>query len=311
MVFLEKSWPKLSVVVPNLNQGAYLEETLLSIINQHYPALELIVIDGGSRDNSVDIINKYEQHIDYWVSEKDKGQSDAINKGFERATGDYIAWMNSDDIYYKNAFIRIFSTPGIADYDFIYGPVCTGSISSESNCVNSNRNGKLSVFNLLHFFYSVDYIIPSQSVFVKRNFVKKNNIQYLDNDCHYCMDMEWYCRIAMHSPKYLKYSEPVSFFRLYGSTKTIAQYNKMQQEAIQIFLNYRKGLSKSKQVKLFNLLFIHRIIHNWAKYPEINLVKLLYVFFKAPREAIADRRFLGLIKRSLFKLVRFRFAAPV
>ena len=100
---------KLSVIVPSYNQGAYLEETLLSVINQNYPNLELIVVDGGSTDNSVDIIRKYEHQITYWVSEKDRGQSHAINKGIQKATGEWISMLNSDDCYMPGALHYIFT----------------------------------------------------------------------------------------------------------------------------------------------------------------------------------------------------------
>ncbi|MBN8650207.1 MAG: glycosyltransferase [Cytophagales bacterium] len=94
-----KLWPKVSIVTPSYNQGKYIEETIRSVIMQGYPNLEFIIIDGGSTDNSVEIIKKYEKHITYWVSEKDKGQTHAINKGFEKATGDILAYLNSDDVY--------------------------------------------------------------------------------------------------------------------------------------------------------------------------------------------------------------------
>lgn len=292
--------PKLSIITPSFNQAAYLEETILSVLNQNYANLEYIVIDGGSTDSSVDIIKKYGQYIRYWVSEKDEGQSDAINKGFRRATGDYIAWMNADDIYYEGALNKIFSMPGIANYDFIYGPVCTGKVPGETSCVNSRQNGKLSVFHLLHFFYSTDYMIPSQSVFVKKEFLERHRVGYLNANCHYCMDMEWYCRIALHSPKYLKYNEPVSFFRTGNDTKTTSQHGRMQQEAIQIFLDYRKYLNKAQQAKLFNRLFLHRVLHRvYSSSSKAGLFKLLRVFFKAPLVSLNDRRFLGLLKRSL------------
>jgi glycosyltransferase involved in cell wall biosynthesis len=91
--------PKISIVTPSFNQGMFLEKTILSVLEQGYPNLEYIIIDGGSSDNSVEIIKKYEKHLAYWESEPDQGQSHAINKGFERATGEIFGWLNSDDWY--------------------------------------------------------------------------------------------------------------------------------------------------------------------------------------------------------------------
>ena len=96
-------WPKITVVTPSYNQGEFLEETIRSVLLQGYPNLEYIVIDGGSMDGSVDIIRKYENWIDYWVSESDRGQSQAINKGFSHATGQWGTWINSDDMLYPRA----------------------------------------------------------------------------------------------------------------------------------------------------------------------------------------------------------------
>src|SRR4051812_42913167 len=90
-------FPKISIVTPSFNQGQYIEQTILSIINQGYPNLEYIIIDGGSTDNTFDIIKKYEKHITYWVSEADDGQSNALNKGLAKCTGDIFNWINSDD----------------------------------------------------------------------------------------------------------------------------------------------------------------------------------------------------------------------
>ncbi|NPU85313.1 MAG: glycosyltransferase [Syntrophaceae bacterium] len=98
-----KNIPKISVVTPSFNQGRFLEKTILSVLEQDYPNIEYIVIDGGSSDGSVEIIKKYEKQLAYWISEPDRGQSHAINKGFERATGDIFGWLNSDDWYHPGA----------------------------------------------------------------------------------------------------------------------------------------------------------------------------------------------------------------
>lgn len=102
-----RPWPLISIATPSYNQGPFIEETIRSVLLQGYPCLEYIVIDGGSTDNSVDIIKKYDPWLSYWISERDKGQAHAINKGFSRATGDILAWINSDDYYYANVFRTI------------------------------------------------------------------------------------------------------------------------------------------------------------------------------------------------------------
>jgi glycosyltransferase involved in cell wall biosynthesis len=294
-------YPKLSIIVPSYNQGEYLEETIISIVNQDYPNKELIIIDGGSTDNSVEVIRKYEKHITYWVSEKDNGQAHAINKGFEKATGDYIAWMNSDDIYYDSALMTIFSKKDIASFDFIYGSVRSGRFSNNASFTNSWKNEKFSLFNLLHFFYSIDYIIPSQSVFVRKAFLEENGITFLDESFDFCMDLEWYCRIALATPEYYKYREVLSFFRINQTTKTGSK-NGIQQEAIQIFLNYRRYLKRGEEKRLFRTLYYHRVLKKInQRIIKNNLVSLSAILFKKP-DVVSDKRFLGLVKKFVFKI---------
>jgi len=109
--FLENSvLPKISIITPSFNQGNYIEETIRSVLLQDYPNLEYIVIDGGSTDGTLEIIKKYEPWITYWESAPDRGQSHAINKGIQKASGDWIAWLNSDDIYLENALTKIVAT---------------------------------------------------------------------------------------------------------------------------------------------------------------------------------------------------------
>lgn len=100
-------WPKISIVTPSYNQGQFLEETIRSVLLQNYPNLEYIIMDGGSTDNSIEIIKKYEPWLTYWVGEKDNGQSDAILRGFEKSSGEIIAWLNSDDYYLPDSLFKV------------------------------------------------------------------------------------------------------------------------------------------------------------------------------------------------------------
>jgi len=127
---MSRTFPKISIVTPNYNYGHFLEQTIQSVLNQNYPNLEYVIIDGGSKDNSIEVIKKYEHKLAYWVSEPDGGMYDAINKGFSHCTGDLMAWINSDDMYLPWTFdvvADIFSSlpqvqwisslqPGIVDY---------------------------------------------------------------------------------------------------------------------------------------------------------------------------------------------------
>jgi len=116
--------PRLSVITPSFNHGRFLEQTILSIIDQDYLNIEYIIIDGGSTDNSIEIIRKYENRIAYWVSEPDEGHRYALKKGFDRATGDVVAWQNADDYYEPDVFgqvMRVFEDhPKV---DLVYGNV--------------------------------------------------------------------------------------------------------------------------------------------------------------------------------------------
>jgi len=140
--------PSITIVTPSYNQAAFLEETIRSVLLQGYPNLEYIVMDGGSSDGSVEIIKKYEKHLAYWTSQKDAGPSDAIRKGFERATGSILAYLNSDDLYVPGAIHRLINRLKTTRADVVYGN--TYWIDEQSRIVAERRQTPFSRFAYLY-----------------------------------------------------------------------------------------------------------------------------------------------------------------
>lgn len=179
-------WPCISIVTPSYNQGQFIEETIRSVLLQGYPDLEYIIIDGGSTDGSVEIIKKYEPWLAYWVSEPDRGQSHAINKGFLRAKGDIVAWLNSDDFYLPSSVM--FLVKELAEeptLGLVYG-ICE-SVGLDDNIVFHQAPGKINIFKLLFFCP-----IGQPSVFLRRTLL--DQVGFLDETLSYAMDWELWLR---------------------------------------------------------------------------------------------------------------------
>lgn len=184
-------WPKITVVTPSYNQGAFLERTIQSVLSQNHPNLEYMIIDGGSTDGSVDIIRKYSNKLAYWVSEKDKGQANAINKGFRRATGDIVAWLNSDDEYCLGALEAVAKTfMADKDVDFVFGNRI--SVDENGRVLRDDRHTRFAFPALVVY----GMIVSQPATFWKRELLEKYG--YLDESMRFCMDYEFFCRIGQH-----------------------------------------------------------------------------------------------------------------
>ena len=207
-------WPKISIVTPSYNQGQYIEETIRSVLLQGYPNLEYIIIDGGSTDGSVEIIKKYEPWLAYWESEKDMGQSHAINKGWRRSSGDLLAWINSDDFLVKNALHKValkFQNCNNESLGFIHGKAQIISASGEP------LYDRGAPFDLLNTLRSSHQSVAQSSAYFSAEVVRK--IDYLDESLHMSMDFDLYVRIAKNYQPYF-IQETLSFFRMTESSKT-------------------------------------------------------------------------------------------
>tara|TARA_R110002124_G_scaffold127177_4_gene287036 strand:- start:40 stop:924 length:885 start_codon:yes stop_codon:yes gene_type:complete len=187
--YSEKKYPKITVITPSYNQAAFLERTILSVLNQQYPNLEYIIIDGGSNDDSVAIIKKYEQYLTYWVSEKDRGQVHAINKGLERASGDYISFQNSDDVYFPNAFANLADAALQQDDDILFGDLYMTTINDEVTEQLKTTSYSLDC-QLLEGMQ-----IHNQSLFFKKSLILKYG--YFDESYRFTFDYEFITRFTV------------------------------------------------------------------------------------------------------------------
>lgn len=227
--------PKISIVTPSFNQGQYLEKTILSVLNQNYPNLEYIIIDGGSTDNSVEIIKKYEKHLTYWVSEKDNGQSHAINKGLQKCTGDIIAWINSDDYYEPTAFEQIVSVfSNNKNAGIVYGNCRLITVDESGNILNKQvvEPKGISTESLLKYWNS--YFLPPQpSIFWLKKIQDKTSL--LDVKLNYAMDMHFWLQLGSYG-NFVKTNAILSNYLIHSKSKSGSEdgFLKFKNEWIQV-----------------------------------------------------------------------------
>ena len=183
--------PRISIVTPSFNQAPFLERTILSVLDQDYGNLEYIVVDGGSADGSINIIRKYASRLAYWVSEPDQGQTDAINKGLRRATGDWLAWQNSDDVYYPGTFAAV----ARAASERPHVRLITGNmvmIDTDDKRLREVRYVR-PTYGALR---AEGMILTNQAAFWHRDVHER--IGYLSESLTCAFDYEWFLRVAEH-----------------------------------------------------------------------------------------------------------------
>ncbi|MDQ3005758.1 MAG: glycosyltransferase [Chloroflexota bacterium] len=223
--------PLVSIITPSFNQAPYLEETIQSVLSQDHPRLEYMIVDGGSTDGTVEIIKKYEQKLAWWVSEKDKGQTDAINKGFARASGEMLAWINSDDSYEPGAVSAavkyLHENPEVG---MVYGDC---NFINEAGRVIGKFNSAQTDYRLLRQGYAH---IPQQTMFFRADLWRQ--VGPLDTSFYFAMDYDLWTRIAARTEiKYIP--QTWANFRLHTSGKTIMADDRCWPEMIRV--HYRDG----------------------------------------------------------------------
>jgi len=215
----------VSIITPSFNQAAYLEQTILSVLGQDYPRIEYIVVDGGSTDASVEIIKKHADKLAYWVSEKDRGQADAINKGFAHATGEIVAWLNSDDYYLAgtvSAAVKVFEE--YPDVVLTYGNML--AVDEHGKTFNILTYKRLTLEDLLCF-----QIIGQPAVFMRRSALQAAG--ELDPAFHFMLDHHLWIRIA-HQGKILHVNQTWAAARYHAEAKNIAKAAEFGRDAFHI-----------------------------------------------------------------------------
>jgi glycosyltransferase involved in cell wall biosynthesis len=207
-------YPKISVITPSYNQANYIERTIKSVLDQGYKNLEYIIIDGGSIDETVEVIKKYERHITYWVSEKDNGQYHAIKKGFDRATGDILCWLNSDDVFLPNALHNVAEAfRKFPNIDVLYGNIYY--IDKSDNIIKDMRNTRLIPNGYL---YKAGFGLSQPEVFWTKSIYDK--IGGIDDNGQFAMDYDLFFRFIRAGAKFKFIKKHLSALRFYKDTKT-------------------------------------------------------------------------------------------
>jgi len=223
--------PLVSIVTPSFNQAQFIEDTIRSVLSQNYPLIEYIVIDGGSTDGSVELIRKYADRLAFWQSQKDLGQTDAINQGFNRANGEILAWINSDDTYMPNAIedavTYLMENPEVG---MVYGDA---NFIDEKNTIIGKFPAAQTNLKKLHRGF---VHIPQQASFFRKTLWKQ--VGPLDPSFYFAMDYDLWVRLAKVAP-IIYLPRAWANFRLHSDAKTIAADDRCWPEMIRV--HYRDG----------------------------------------------------------------------
>jgi len=247
----KKQYPRISIITPSFNQGDFLEETILSVLEQGYPNLEFMIIDGGSADQSVEIIKKYEPYLAYWISEKDQGQTHAINKGFKRASGELINWLNSDDMIVPGALKKLAQ----AAFKHPEADVYYGDYKAVDGAGKTLYQRKCAPYHPNTLFWGRQ-LSSQPAVFFRRDLLTR--LGWLNEKQQFCMDTEFWIRIARNGAVFSQVTEPIGITRVHGDAKTTLLQQVLRSEHKQIVEKYKAIPVTNARTRDLYYLFMNR-----------------------------------------------------
>ncbi|KAF2325940.1 glycosyltransferase family 2 protein [Flavobacterium nitrogenifigens] len=260
------NYPKISIVTPSYNQGQYLEDTILSVLGQRYPNLEYLIYDAASTDNSVEIIKKYEKELTYWVSEKDKGQADAINKGFNRATGEILMWLNSDDVLMPN-ILNFIATQYNEKGDGIYFGNCLHFEEKNNGILVARGSNVAASFNSIPLELADTIIQPSS--FWSRKVWFETGI--LNIDLNFGFDWEWFLRAKQNNISFYPLHKSISLYRIHEEHKSGVGGRKRQEELLKIYKLYN-----NRYANLYEYIINENFSFSLGERVVFRVLKLIY-----------------------------------
>jgi glycosyltransferase involved in cell wall biosynthesis len=273
--------PKISIVTPSFNQGQYLEKTIQSVLNQNYPNLEYIIIDGGSTDNSLEIIKKYEKQLAYWISEKDNGQSEAINKGLSLCTGDIIAWINSDDYYEPDTFEKVVAAfSKNQNVGLVYGKCRMISVDEVGNKLHERIIDPKDVNTVSLLKYWKSHFLPLQpSMFWLKSVQDKTTL--LDVNLNYAMDMHFWLQLSNYT-LFAKVDSVLSNYLIHTQSKSGSDggFSKFKIEWKQVANSFVKNKPSLFKFMYFLAEFLNTHLKNFIKKMPLRILGIMVNLLK-------------------------------